>query len=46
MTDWIIAPAILPALTAALLILVRRRDIRMQRIVSIAATLALVGIAI
>lgn len=46
MTNWIIAPAILPALTAALLILVRRRDIRMQRIVSVAATLALVGIAL
>jgi multicomponent K+:H+ antiporter subunit D len=46
MTNWIIAPAILPALTAALLILVRRRDIRMQRIVSVTATLALVGIAL
>ncbi len=46
MTHWIIAPAILPALTAALLIMVWRRDIRMQRIVSITATVALVGIAI
>lgn len=46
MTNWIIAPAILPALTAALLILVWRRDIRMQRIVSVTATLALVGVAI
>jgi multicomponent K+:H+ antiporter subunit D len=46
MTNWIIAPAILPALTAALLILAWRRDIRMQRVISIAATLALVGIAL
>jgi multicomponent K+:H+ antiporter subunit D len=46
MTHWIIAPAILPALTAALLIMVWRRDIRMQRIVSITATVALLGIAI
>ena len=46
MTNWIIAPAILPALTAALLILAWRRDIRMQRIISVAATLALVGIAL
>ena len=46
MTNWIIAPAILPALTAALLILGWRRDIRMQRIISVTATLALVGIAI
>lgn len=46
MTSWIIAPAILPAMTAALLILVWRRDIQMQRIVSVVATLALLGVAV
>lgn len=46
MTSWIIAPTILPAMTAALLILVWRRDIHMQRLVSIASTVALLGIAV
>ena len=46
MTSWIIAPAILPAMTAALLISAWRRDIQMQRLVSVVATLALLGIAI
>jgi multicomponent K+:H+ antiporter subunit D len=46
MTSWIIAPAILPAMTAALLILVWRRDIQMQRIVSVVSTLALLGVAV
>jgi len=45
-TSWIIAPTILPAMTAALLILAWRRDIHMQRLVSIASTLALLGIAL
>ena len=45
-TDWVIAPAILPAMTAALLIVAWRRDIRMQRIVSVISTVALLGIAL
>ena len=45
-TSWIVAPTILPAITAALLILVWRRDIRMQRIISFASTVALLVIAI
>ena len=45
-TSWIIAPTILPAITAAIMILVRRRDIEMQRILSVASTVALLGIAL
>ena len=45
-TSWIIAPAILPAITAAIMILVRRRDIEMQRVLSVASTAALLGVAL
>lgn len=45
-TDWVIAPAILPAMTAALLIVAWRRDIQMQRIVSVISAVALLGIAL
>ncbi|WP_069438001.1 proton-conducting transporter membrane subunit [Methyloceanibacter methanicus] len=45
-TSWIIAPTILPAITAAIMILVRRRDIEMQRVLSVASTVALLGIAL
>ena len=45
-TSWIIAPTILPAITAAVMILVWRRDIQMQRILSVASTIALLGIAL
>jgi multicomponent K+:H+ antiporter subunit D len=45
-TSWIIAPAILPAMTAALLILVWRRDLPVQRVVSVVSTVALFGIAL
>ena len=45
-TSWIIAPTILPAITAAVMILVWRRDIQMQRILSVASTFALLGIAL
>ena len=45
-TDWIIAPTILPAMTAALLILIWRGDIRTRRIVSILSTVALLGVAL
>jgi multicomponent K+:H+ antiporter subunit D len=45
-TDWVIAPAILPAMTAALLIVAWRRDLRMQRIISVVSAAALLGIAV
>ena len=46
MTNWIIAPVIVPALTAALLVFAWRQEVQLQRIVSIAATLALLAIAL
>ncbi|PWB65184.1 MAG: monovalent cation/H+ antiporter subunit D [Bradyrhizobiaceae bacterium] len=46
MSQWPILPTILPALTAALLVLVGRDDIRLQRVLSVAATLALVAVAV
>ena len=46
MTSWITAPAIIPAMTAAILIFAWRQDIQRQRIVSIAATLALLAVAL
>ena len=45
-TSWIIAPAILPAMTAAILILFWRYDIQKQRRVSILSAVALLGIAL
>jgi len=45
-TDWIIAPAILPAITAAILILMGRRDIEIQRFFSVVSTLVLLGVAL
>lgn len=44
--SWIIVPTILPAMTAAILILFWRRDIPMQRSVSIVSTVALLGVAL
>ena len=41
----IILPAILPAMTAAFLVLALRHDLKRQRIVSIAVTALLVGLA-
>ncbi|GLS34668.1 monovalent cation/H+ antiporter subunit D [Mesorhizobium tianshanense] len=46
MSNWIVVPAILPAMTAALLILALRHDLARQRIVSVAATAALLAITI
>ena len=46
MTSWIIAPAIIPAMTAAILIFAWRQNIQRQRIMSIAATLALLAVAL
>ena len=41
MSDWIVAPVVLPALTAAFLVLAARFDLRLQRAVSIGSTVAL-----
>ena len=46
MTHWIVVPIVLPALTAAFLVLALRHDLIRQRIVSIASTAALLGVAI
>ena len=45
-TTWIIAPTILPAITAAIMILMQRRDIEVQRFLSVASTAALLGVAL
>ncbi len=46
MNHWIIAPVVLPALVAAIMVITMRRDIMLQRIASVAAILALIGIAV
>jgi multicomponent K+:H+ antiporter subunit D len=46
MTHWIAIPVVLPALTAALLVLLLRSDVRLQRIVSVASTVLLLAVAI
>ncbi|MGE0744159.1 MAG: monovalent cation/H+ antiporter subunit D [Rhodospirillales bacterium] len=46
MTDWIIVPTVLPAMTAALLVLAMRNSLAAQRAISIAATAALLAVAI
>ncbi|MEM7192276.1 MAG: monovalent cation/H+ antiporter subunit D, partial [Pseudomonadota bacterium] len=45
-TSWIIAPTILPAITAALMILVRQRHINIQRALSVGSTIALLAITL
>ena len=45
MSHWIIAPVALPAILAALIVLVMRHDLMLQRVFSVAATLVLAGIA-
>ena len=45
MTHWIIAPVVLPALIAALMVIALRRDLTLQRIASVAGILALNAIA-
>jgi multicomponent K+:H+ antiporter subunit D len=42
---WIIAPVILPAILAPLIMLAMRRDVVLQRVFSVAGTLALLAIA-
>jgi multicomponent K+:H+ antiporter subunit D len=46
MTNWIIAPVVLPALLAPLIVLLMRDSLFWQRRVGIASTLALLGIAL
>ncbi|MGE0660516.1 MAG: monovalent cation/H+ antiporter subunit D [Reyranellaceae bacterium] len=46
MNHWIIVPIVLPALTAAFLVLALRHDLLRQRLVSIASTAALLAVAI
>jgi multicomponent K+:H+ antiporter subunit D len=46
MTHWIIAPVVLPALLAALMVIALRRDLALQRLASVAGILALNAIAI
>ena len=46
MNHWIIVPIVLPALTAAFLVLALRHDLLRQRLVSIASTAALLPVAI
>lgn len=45
MSHWIIAPVALPAILAPLIVLLMRNDVTLQRIFSVAATLAMLGIA-
>lgn len=46
MTNWIVVPTVLPAMTAALLILALPHHLRPQRIVSIGATVLMLALAI
>jgi multicomponent K+:H+ antiporter subunit D len=46
MSHWIIAPVILPALVAGLMVLAFRGDLLLQRVASLASILALNGIAL
>ena len=46
MTDLIVLPTVLPALTAAFLLLAARYDLKRQRVISVAATAGLLAIAI
>lgn len=46
MNHWITIPVVLPALTAAVLVLLLRSGILVQRVLSVASTLALLAVAI
>ncbi|MGE0261000.1 MAG: monovalent cation/H+ antiporter subunit D [Alphaproteobacteria bacterium] len=46
MTDLIVLPAVLPALTSAFLLLAVRYDLKRQRLISVAATAGLLAVAI
>ena len=43
---WIIAPVVIPPLTASLLLLFARTDIKKQRILSTLSTLAILAVAV
>jgi len=45
MSHWIIAPVVLPAVLAPLIILAMRRDLLLQRVFGLGGTLAMLGIA-
>ena len=45
MSHWIIAPVVLPAILAPLLVMLMRNDMLMQRVFALAGVLALNGIA-
>lgn len=45
MNHWVIAPVVLPALLAPLLVLLARHDLRAQRVLSLAGTLAFAALA-
>ena len=46
MSHWIVVPIVLPALVAPLMVLALRHDLLLQRIFGIAATVALLGVAV
>ncbi|MCS6876960.1 MAG: monovalent cation/H+ antiporter subunit D [Geminicoccaceae bacterium] len=46
MTDWIIVPVVLPAAMAASIVLVARFDLALQRTLSLATTVFLLGVAV
>ena len=46
MSHWIIAPVVLPAILAPLIVLLMRNDLLLQRIFAVAGTLALNGLAV
>ncbi len=46
MSNWIIAPVVLPALVAPLILLAARNDLTLQRVLSLTATLALLAVAV
>ena len=46
MNHWIVMPTVLPAMTAALLILALPHDLKRQRVVSVASTLLMLALAI
>ena len=46
MNHWIVAPIILPGLTAAFLVLVLRHNLAQQRIISIASTALLLALTV
>jgi multicomponent K+:H+ antiporter subunit D len=45
MSHWIIAPVVLPAIIAPLVVLMMRNDLTLQRIFGLTSTLALAAIA-